>query len=48
MENLGRCLESWRSVLAAQALQRYGFPFFEHMVESGNEEGFYSKEAFIL
>lgn len=32
VENLTRCLESCMRVLAAQFRQRYGFPFFEHMV----------------
>lgn len=47
MENWGRCLASWMRVLAAQALQRYGFPFFEHMgLGTWDEGGFYSKVAF--
>lgn len=47
MENLGRCLASWMRVLAAQDLQRYGFPFFEHMVFGGKGKCFYSEVAFL-
>lgn len=48
MENRGLCLESWIKAWAVQALQRYGFPFFEHMeFLVGMIEGFIGRGVYF-